>query len=135
MDSIKLDRGAVIFYFHNVTPPDLWGSPFDRDLLTDSLARVASLAAASDLCVTPSEFNADQLVHDHGVERDRIRVLPLAVQLDRFSPGPKDDDLLRRYQLHGRRVILFVGRMAGNKRIDLLVEALPIVREVCPMPY
>ena len=65
IDSLNyIDRGAVIFYFHNVTPPNLWGSAFARDLLTDSLARVASLAATSDLCVTDSEFNADQLVHD-----------------------------------------------------------------------
>src|SRR5512145_1180597 len=63
IDSIKyIDRGAVIFYFHNVTPPNLWGSAFERDTLTKSLVRVTSLAALADLCVTDSEFNADCLV-------------------------------------------------------------------------
>ena len=126
---LTLDRGAVIFYYHNVTPPELWGSDFERETLERSVAGASTLTAYADLIVTDSEFNADQLVRDHGVDRDRIRVLPLAVPLDRFAPGPKDDTLLRKYNLQGKRVIEFVGRMAGNKRIDLLVEALAIVRQ------
>lgn len=129
---ITLDRGAVIFYYHNVTPPELWGSDFERETLERSVAGVSTLAAYADLIVTDSEFNADQLVSDHGVDRDRIRVLPLAVPLDRFAPGPKEAALLRKYDLHGKRVIEFVGRMAGNKRIDVLIEALPSVRQRVP---
>jgi hypothetical protein len=59
-------------------------------------------------------------------------VLPLAVAVEGFRPAPKPKGLLRRYGLSGKQVILFVGRMAGNKRIDLLVEALPLVHEVVP---
>jgi glycosyltransferase involved in cell wall biosynthesis len=129
---LTLDRGAVIFYYHNVTPPELWGSDFERETLERSVAGASTLTAYADLIVTDSEFNADQLVRDHGVDRDRIRVLPLAVPLDRFVPGTKDDTLLRKYSLQGKRVIEFVGRMAGNKRIDLLVEALAIVRQSVP---
>ncbi len=129
---ITLERGAVIFYYHNVTPPALWGSDFERESLERSVAGVSTLTAYADLIVTDSEFNADQLVSEHGVDRDRIRVLPLAVPLDRFAPGPKDASLLNKYQLHGKRVIEFIGRMAGNKRIDLLIEALPIVRQRVP---
>lgn len=133
MDSLlTLERGAVIFYYHNVTPPALWGSDFERDTLARSLAGVRALAAYADLIVTDSEFNADQLVRDHGLDRERIRVLPLAVPLDRFMPGPKAPALLAKYDLHGKRVIEFVGRMAGNKRIDLLIEALSIVRQRVP---
>ena len=38
------------------------------------------------------------------VDRNQIRVLPLRVPLDQFTPGPKDDDLLQRYHLHGQRL-------------------------------
>jgi len=133
LDSIKtLERGSVIFYYHNVTPPELWGSSFDADVLRDSVQKAGKFANYADLIVTPSAFNANQLVQDYGVDRDRIRVLPLAVALDRFGPGPKKKALIKRFKLAGRRVILFVGRLAANKRIDLLVEALPLVWQVVP---
>ena len=52
--------------------------------------------------------------------------------LDDFRPGPGSDALLRQIGLTGKRVILFVGRMASNKRADLLVEALALVRRSVP---
>jgi glycosyltransferase involved in cell wall biosynthesis len=133
MGSIKkIDRGAVIFYYHNVTPPELWGDSPEQKNLQRSLDSIGLFTHYADLTVTDSPFNADQLVREYSCERDRIRVLPQAVALDKFAPGPRDMDLLRKYGLEGRRVILFVGRMAGNKRIDLLVEALPLVQQKVP---
>jgi len=133
VESIKgIERGAVILYYHNVTPPEVWASAFEQETLRHSIQSVGSLAHYADLIVADSPFNADQLVEEHGCERDRIRVLPLAVALDRFSPGPREQALVEEYRLEGRRVILFVGRMAGNKRIDLLVEALSLVQRQVP---
>ena len=129
IETIKgLDRGAVVFYYHNVTPAELWQSPSEQEALRHSRESVGSLVHYADLVVTPSPFNAEQLVEQFGCDRDRIEVLPLAVSLDDFSPGARDLSLLQRYSLEGRRVILFVGRMAPNKRIDLLVEALSLVK-------
>lgn len=133
LESMKgLDRGAVMLYYHNVTPPKLWRSSFYRHPLQHSVDSVGEFASYADLVVTPSEYNADQLVREHGCERERIKVLPLAVPLDHFSPGPPDSELIEEHLLFGRQVILFVGRMAGNKRIDLLVEALPSVQKHVP---
>ena len=133
MDSLKeLDRGGVIFYFHNVTPPDLWVGSDEQHSLQADLEAVNLLAPLADTIVTPSAFNADQLHEEHGIDRDRVRVLPLAVPLDEFGPRPAEPTLVDRYGLTDRAVILFVGRMAGNKRIDLLVEALPRVRQAVP---
>jgi glycosyltransferase involved in cell wall biosynthesis len=132
MESIKgIERGAVVFYYHNVTPPELWGAEVDRAALVRGQEGIA-LAHYADLVITPSVFNADDLVERGGLDRARVRVLPLAVPLDRFSPGPKDIGLVRQYGLEGQRVLLFVGRMAGNKRIDLLVEALALIKARIP---
>lgn len=127
-----LDRGAVIFFYHNVTPPALWGARTGADDLARGQAGVSKLARYADLVVTVSPFNAEELVCDHGCAPESIRVLPLAVPLDAFHPGPADPALLRAHGLEGKRVILFVGRVAGNKRLDLLVEALPLVRRSVP---
>lgn len=133
MDAMKaIDHGTAMFYYHNVTPPDLWGAEEDRDLLQRSVAAVGELTSHADVVVTDSLFNAEHLIADHGCARDRIRVLPLGVPVDQFKPGSRDSTLVEQYGLQDRRVMLFVGRMAGNKRIDLLVEALPFVRHHVP---
>jgi hypothetical protein len=91
-----------------------------------------ALVHYADLCITPSPFNKQDLVDEVGYAADRIYVLPLAVPLEQFAPGAKSPDLVEQYGLEGQQVLLFVGRMAGNKRIDLLVEALAQVKEEVP---
>jgi glycosyltransferase involved in cell wall biosynthesis len=129
LDTIKtLERGAVVFYYHNVTPPELWGAASGRAELAQGQAAVAKYAAFADLIVTDSLFNAEELQDIHGVAAEQIRVLPLAVPLDRFQPGEADLESVKRYGLAGKEVLLFVGRVAGNKRVDLLVEALAKIK-------
>jgi glycosyltransferase involved in cell wall biosynthesis len=125
LDTIKaLDRGAVVFTYHNVTPPELWGADSGRAELAQGQAAVAKYAPYADIIVTVSPFNAEELQKTHGIAPEQIRVLPLAVPLDRFKPGEADLELVRRYGLAGKAVLLYVGRVAGNKRVDLLVESL-----------
>ncbi|MGD8966872.1 MAG: glycosyltransferase family 4 protein [Anaerolineae bacterium] len=132
MESIRnRDRGTVILYYHNVTPPELWGTDIGRDELQRDVDG-SSLVHHADLCITPSPFNKEVLVDRFGYAADRVYVLPLAVSLDHFTPGDKPRELVRRYGLEGQQVLLFVGRMAGNKRIDLLIEALARVKRHLP---
>jgi glycosyltransferase involved in cell wall biosynthesis len=132
MESIRgIDRGTVIFNYHNVTPPELWGTHVGREWLMQGIEGI-SLAHYADLCLTDSPFNQQDLVERIGYPADRIHVLPLFVDLQRYTPGDKDPELIRRSKLQGHRVLLFVGRMAGNKRIDLLVEALAQIKEQVP---
>ncbi len=133
MDSIKyLERGAAIFYFHNVTPPALWNRAEDRPQMAADVAAIGKLAAYADLIVADSPFNAQALIEQHQCDPACVRVLPLAVPLDEFSPGPGDLALRSRYKLEGRRTILYVGRVASHKRVDLLVEALAVVKQKIP---
>jgi glycosyltransferase involved in cell wall biosynthesis len=132
LESIRgIERGTVIFYYHNVTPPELWGSDRDRELLIRGIEGTV-LAHYADLCITVSPFNQQDLVERVGVAPEHVTVLPLAVPLAHFQPGERDPELVRRYGLEGRRVLLYVGRMAGNKRIDLLVEALAQIKRQFP---
>jgi glycosyltransferase involved in cell wall biosynthesis len=132
MESIRgIERGTIIFYYHNVTPPELWGSDLGREALVQSV-KGRALAHYADVCITPSPFNKQDLVERVGVDPERVHVLPLAVPLAEFAPGEKDPSLVQRYGLEGQHVLLFVGRMAGNKRIDLLVEALAKVNRRLP---
>jgi glycosyltransferase involved in cell wall biosynthesis len=133
VETIKsLDRGAVIFYYHNVTPPELWGAESGRAELAKGQAATTKLAPFADMIVTDSTYNAEELHTIHGVALEQVRVIPLAAPQDRFQPGPADLELVRRYALAGKEVLLYVGRVAGNKRVDLLVEALAKVKQARP---
>jgi len=124
VESIRtLERGIIVFYYHNVTPPELWGRYAGRDLLARGVKRSA-LVHYADFCITDSPFNKQSLIESHEYPAERIFVLPLAVALDQFTPGVRDPELLQKHGLQGSQVLLFVGRMAYNKRVDLLVEAV-----------
>ena len=132
MESIRgIERGTVIFHYHNVTPPELWGSEEGREQLMRGLEGRA-LAHYADLCLADSPFNKQDLVEEVGISSDRVIVLPMAVDLQALTPGARNQELVERYGLEGQRVLLFVGRMAGNKRIDLLVKALARIQQEVP---
>lgn len=132
MESIRtVNHGSVIFHYHNVTPPELWGSEYLRQTLEDGIAQT-KLVHYADWAITVSPFNQDELVKRFGYDESRTFILPCAVNPIDFHPSSSATDFLDRYRLRGRRVLLFVGRMAGNKRIDILVEALPLIKAKVP---
>ncbi len=49
------------------------------------------------------------------------------MDLSRFNPRPKRADLLARYGLEGRRILLTVGRLYERKGMDKVIESLPQV--------
>jgi phosphatidylinositol alpha-1,6-mannosyltransferase len=58
----------------------------------------------------------------------RIFLIPNAVDLARYTPGPKSEQLLSRWSLRGRRVLLTVGRMDAAeqaKGFDEILDILP----------
>ena len=64
-----------------------------------------------------------------------VVVIPNAIDLDRFGPGARNPELVARYGLGGKRVIMTLGRMAANERakgFDELIELLPQLHERCP---
>ena len=124
-DQVRELAGAKIFWYHGVTPPALWGTEIDAPLLHESELKT-TLTWHTHLAVTASPFTAHELERHAGYPAERIRVVPLGVDVERFST-PANEALLAELrtsrQLEERQVVLFVGRVAGNKRIDLLIDA------------
>ena len=117
---------AAIFWYHGVTEPALVSAASGRDLLRNAQVRT-ELAHQAHLAVAASPFAADELQRNSGYPSTRIRVVPLGVPLADFS-GPRNaaeaETLRARWGLNDRRVLLYVGRVAEHKRIDLLIDAL-----------
>ena len=117
--------GAKLFWYHGVTPPHLWPAR-ERDLLRNGEVRT-ELAWFADVVAADSPFVADELHRHSGYPREQIRVTPLGIDAASFAqvPPPEELNALRsRWQLDQKRVLLYVGRVAGNKRIDLTIRAL-----------
>jgi glycosyltransferase involved in cell wall biosynthesis len=55
-------------------------------------------------------------------------LLPNAIHLQSYAPGPKDNQLLRKYGLAGKQVLMTLGRLVSAERykgFDEVLEALP----------
>jgi glycosyltransferase involved in cell wall biosynthesis len=118
--------GAAIFWYHGVTPPALWGARPGLEMVQTAEIRT-EIAWHSHLAVAASPFTADELHRHSDYPRDRIRVVPLRIDVDELARKPAAEELTalrRQWRGEGKRILLYVGRIAGNKRIDLLIRGL-----------
>jgi glycosyltransferase involved in cell wall biosynthesis len=109
-------RGVRILQYHNITPASFF-APYDPMLFRlAALGRqeLTSLAGRVDLALGDSEFNAREL---EGLGFRETGVMPIAVNTDRITRAPRRP-ALERILSDGLINILFVGRIAPNKRIE-----------------
>ncbi|MBI1736465.1 MAG: glycosyltransferase family 4 protein [Candidatus Rokubacteria bacterium] len=77
---------------------------------------------ASDAIVTDSEFAKRQLEDELGIRGDHVRVVYCGVG-PKYRPEAKSAELLRRWGLEGRRVLLSLGPLIERKNPFFLLEA------------
>jgi glycosyltransferase involved in cell wall biosynthesis len=120
----KIRTAMKIFDFHCVTPPDLMGQD---PIFVKSVSKVRPTARRANYLIAHSDYAARSLTKE--TERNDVHRLCYAVQTDRFSCRKKDQEILDEYDLGDSIVLLYVGRMARNKRIDILIRALKLIRD------
>jgi glycosyltransferase involved in cell wall biosynthesis len=111
--------------------------PFDaglRNLTAGTQQLTYQLYAPSlakfDRVIVFSELQAEVLVR-LGVRRERLAVIPNGVDTDTWAPaGPGGEaDLAQlRLRVGGRRVFLYMGRVATEKNVEALLKAWRLVR-------
>jgi len=88
-----------------------------------------------DRIIANSRFTQG-LLHAGRIDPSKVAVVHPGTDPQRFQPQPKDPDLLRRYQLEKKRVLLTVGRLSRRKGQDVTLRALPqIVHEAPDVVY
>jgi phosphatidylinositol alpha-1,6-mannosyltransferase len=93
--------------------------------------RRAALSRA-DAVVAVSRFAREAVMQLIGHESAKVALIPNGVDLARFTPRPPRAELVARYGLAGRRVLLTVGRLSERKGMDRVIEALPRLRAEIP---
>lgn len=91
--------------------------------------RLRTLHSAADRTLAPSTASAADLER-HGIPR--VHLWPRGVDSVRFDPAHRDPGLRRSLAPRGELLVGYVGRLAPEKRVDLLaaVTAVPGVRVV-----
>jgi phosphatidylinositol alpha-1,6-mannosyltransferase len=114
----------TVFYLHGeeVNP-----GPARRriDVLAQTRLREA------DAVVTVSSYTRD-LALQCGVDPAKVTIINNGVDVERFSPGPKDADIEQRFGLRGKKVLLCLARLDERKGQDMLIEAMPTITKVVP---
>ncbi len=110
----------LIWVYHGITPPEYLSSLKDR-LLT-RIRRISYVRSMkrSDRIKTDSQHSKKELA-GWGVDPAKVTVIPIGIDLSRFSPGAvsRVDDRFR---------LLYVGRLASGKRVDNLIRAMALMK-------
>jgi len=104
---------------HNITPPEFF-APFSAEfarLTRIGREELARLSSVVELGLADSEFNRGELASLGFRATD---VLPLFVDFSKYDKPPSA--VIRRIYRDGRTNILFVGRVAPNKKIEDLIR-------------
>jgi glycosyltransferase involved in cell wall biosynthesis/peptidoglycan/xylan/chitin deacetylase (PgdA/CDA1 family) len=79
---------------------------------------------AFDKVVAVSSFTCDALTELMDVPPDAISLIPNGVDIERFTPGERDEALIARHGLAGKKIVLTVGRLVRRKGIDMTLQAI-----------
>lgn len=120
----KLAKCPLVLIVHGI---DAWTPT--RSRLANRLARHVSAFIAV------SELTSKRFAEWSGIDPAKGVVVPNCVDLSAFRPGPKNAELLGRYGLEDRTVLLTLGRLSSferHKGFDEVIEVLPRLAEKIP---
>jgi glycosyltransferase involved in cell wall biosynthesis len=117
--ALREHHGLRVLLHHNITPPEFFEG-WDEELARICVLgreELKSLVGHVDLGLADSEFNRREL---EALGFARTGVLPIYLDFRRYREAP--NPVFRRFLEDGRTNLLFVGRVAPNKRHDDLVR-------------
>lgn len=103
--------------YHNITPPELVGraNPAVAALCMRARRELPRVIEKSQFLIADSTFNAKELM---ALGARDVRVIPLLLNIS-WSPIPPEAPT---------RDVLFVGRIAPNKRIEDIIDSMVLLR-------
>src|SRR5713226_5487669 len=123
-------KARIVFDYHGVTPPHLWGR-HNREAIEKG-ARQRGLVWCADAALVHSQFAQRELFGMTDFLEVWTRRLGYPLDLSHFSPGLPRTDCRKQLGLDSIQLLLFVGRLAPNKRVPILIEALARLRDQKP---
>jgi phosphatidylinositol alpha-1,6-mannosyltransferase len=77
-----------------------------------------------------------QLLINEGVEEDKIVIVPNGTDPQRFNPNIDFKELMKKYNLQNKKIILSISRLVKRKNFGAVIEVMPdILKEVPDAVY
>ena len=122
----RKNRVPLVSSFHTDFPAYLAGYGFGG-LEKPVWKGLKAFHSAARITFCPSSATRTQLRH-HGFRHD-IRIWSRGVDTNQFSPVHRKDAVREEIAPGARKILVYTGRLAPEKRLDVLMEAYPRVRE------
>lgn len=94
----------------------------------NSVSAYSKVMTYGDVTVTPSQYIADYLVEHYKIDRSLLRVIPRAIDRNKFDTSKLDTEFMAakraEWKLDGFRVVMGLGRITQLKGYDVLIRAL-----------
>lgn len=114
--------GALIFkYFHPEVPVLAMYHHLEESKLKKLLDK--ALLDKWDMIVTPSEFTKKEISEKYNISSKKIAVFYSGVGNEYF-PKEKNIQLINKYQLKGKNILLFLGGLKKRKNVSFLIELM-----------
>ncbi len=117
-------------YTHYANPLNL--ESFDT-IAKKAVAKLSKIYSDSHVVVIAPSRKTKELLEGYKVKK-HIEVIPTGLDLDRFGPegftAEKRSEVRRQYGFHDDdRIIVYVGRLAEEKSLDLVLDGFKVLRE------
>ena len=117
-----LPRGRLLIEYPGVTPAHLYPKHDPLGKVVEKANQHLSLLDCADCVFVHSEYMKKELLSLHSIPEDKLFVLPLMVH-SRY----RAQEINRKSD-----TLLYVGRLTANKRVDLLLSALALLKDKFP---
>lgn len=115
-------KARILFDYHGVTPPQALDG---KNAWPAGHLEERGFAWCADGVLVHSRSAGADLLEATGYPRDRAFELGYPIDTGFWRPGKAETDLRGQLDIGQAPMLLFVGRLAGNKRVPLAVETLP----------
>jgi len=92
-----------------------------------------------DAFISISDFTRDKFLAWAKLDSTKGFLLPNAIDISDYGPGPKNPALVDRYNLHKKTVLMTLGRLVSHERykgFDEVIDILPdLIKEVPAIVY
>ena len=115
-------------YFVYVTGSEF--RSYDRSIFLKGYMRIILKRAQKVIAI--SEFARKEVIQRTDIDEKRVVIITPGVDSEHFRLLSKDPEMVKRYRLEGKRVILTVSRLYEHKGHDKVIEAMPLILEKIP---
>jgi glycosyltransferase involved in cell wall biosynthesis len=97
-----------------------------KDALSVPFGNIYGKLTKPDYWVAPSKFTAEQFIKLFKISKEKIKIIPEGVDLEKFNRNVDTSDINEK--LGNERKILFVGNLHPNKGVHLLIKSFALVK-------